>query len=712
MLTRTLVPRWTIAIGVLAILAVIGQWSNSPTAEQRQSLGFHIDFESGRALVTWVQPASIGWDNHLRPGAIVLSADGQPVTVADDPSTIEHAGIITFESSTGTHTASALGNTPTSTPEQIALLLTAACFALVGVGVFVLSNDVIAANVMLVNGTLGAILFEQLAPGAAADPFHVTTLYLSSVTFAASVLLLAWVFPINWLVTRQGRMLATLSMLPAAGLIIGFMLAVNVNVWIYEWLRNLSYLFHTAYMVGAIGLILFALLRASPEQRAARRAMGIVGLGMAVAVAPFVVLLVIPHFLGVRNLAPFAYATLGTIFIPLSLGIAITSRQFFGVTRLVRRGLIALITWLGLIALLSIVVRGFEIRRGSQIPIGEQNPFLAAILIAIVSILLWPSQSWLRRRAERLLFRDVYDYQETLQRLSVEIVEIHGLDAIATHVLNRLIDVLDLSWAEVTLLTDYSSITIHQSSATTISSDALHPVQVVPLIVERDTIGALSLGPKRHDAAYNPEDVALVTTLAPMVATALQSALLLKRLEEQVKTLVDREQQLAALSGSLMQVQEEERSRLALDLHDDPLQRAILLAREISESSPGLDRPRLRAEAEEIISSLRAICAGLRPPVLDDFGLVAGLESLVNEARARSDLNITLDVMPRDEANFGRLSPELETALYRVAQEALNNCIKHAGATSVEVTLNRSPAQAFLASVGQRDRNAGRPDAR
>ncbi len=145
-----------------------------------------------------------------------------------------------------------------------------------------------------------------------------------------------------------------------------------------------------------------------------------------------------------------------------------------------------------------------------------------------------------------------------------------------------------------------------------------------------------------------------------------------------------------------MQVQEEERSRLALDLHDDPLQRAILLTREISESSPELDRPRLRAEAEEIISSLRAICAGLRPPVLDDFGLVAGLESLVNEARARSDLNVTLDVTPQEKDDFGRLSPELETALYRVAQEALNNCIKHADATSVEVILNRSETQAFL----------------
>ncbi len=533
--TRTLVPRWTIAIGVLAILAVIGQWSNGPTASQRQVLGFHVQFESGQAVVTWVQPASIGWDNHLRPGAIVLTANGQPVTAAGDHSAIEHAPVVTFESSDGIQTASALGNTPTSTLEQIALLLTAASFAFVGVGVFVLSNDAIAANVMLVNGIVGAIVFEQLAPGASADPFNVTTLYLSTVAFGASLLLLAWVFPINWLVTPRGRLLATATMLPAAGLMIGFMLAATVDASIYEWLRGLSYLIHTANLLGAIGLVLFALVRVSPEQRAARRALGVVGLGMIAAITPYVVLLVIPHFLGVRNLTPFAFATLGTIFIPLSLGIAITSRQFFGVTRLVRRGLIALIVWLLLIALLSVVVRGFEIRRGSQVPIGAQNPFLAAILIATVSIILWPSQSWLRRRTERFLFRDVYDYQETLQRLSIEIVEIQGLNAIATHVLNRLIDVLDLSWAEITLLADNDPITFHQSSATTTRSNSRQPAWAEPLIVEHGTIGTLSLGPKRQAADYHPEDVALVTTLAPMVATALQSALLLQRLEEQIR---------------------------------------------------------------------------------------------------------------------------------------------------------------------------------
>jgi signal transduction histidine kinase len=313
-----------------------------------------------------------------------------------------------------------------------------------------------------------------------------------------------------------------------------------------------------------------------------------------------------------------------------------------------------------------------------------------------MAVLLWPAQSWLRRRLERTIFRDVYDYQDTLRQLSLEIGEIRELDAIAWHVLRRLRQVMDLSWAKIELVTEdgeqefaLPAQPLENGLIPAIIEPGASPEFRVSLVIEHATIGALTLGPKLHDVAHSPEDIALVSTLAPMIATACQSALLLRRLEAQVGVLVEREQSLAALSAQLMQVQEDERKRLALDLHDDPLQRAILLARKISQTSPPLDRSRLREDADEIINALRAICSDLRPPVLDDFGLAAGLESLASEARARSELNIAVDVEP-PRTSFGRLERELETALYRVAQEALNNCIKHAQATEVEVVLRRT----------------------
>ena len=698
---RAVIPRWVIGIGVLAVLALIGQWSTSPSAEHF-NLGFRVQPQDNQMVVSWVQPAGLGWDRQLRPGDILASANGQPVTINDDPQFLARATTITYSSGTTTRTITSLDNSIPTRLEEASLFTIAAIFALVGVAVFVIASDTLAASILLANSVIGAAVMELLAPGIAGDPVHVTVLYATTAASAASFFLLAWVFPINWLRRRRYQLLATVSMLPTIALISTFILARERNPQIYEWLRNLSYLNHVLNILGALSLIVFALVRASPDQRPARRAMGIVGLGMLASTLPVLVLLIVPHFLGVRNLAPAWVATLGMIFMPISLGIAITSRQFLGVTSLVRRGLVALIVWLTLIGVLSVAVRGFELWRSGRPSLGAENPFLTGLLIAAAAILLWPAQAWLRRRVEKFLFRDVYDYQKTLRQLSLEIVEIRGLEEIAQHVLTRLVTVLDLSWAKITLFTDSGGHEIcYRSPLPTKSIPGTHvipesPARTEPLMIEHETIGMLSLGPKRHDVTHNPEDVELVSTLAPMIATALQSALLLRRLEDKVDQLEDREQELAALSGQLMQVQEEERRRLALDLHDDPLQRAILLARQISETSPSLDRTRLRSEAEEIISSLRAICSGLRPPVLDDFGLDAGLEALVNEARARSDLDIALEIETIDVELFGRLDRELETALYRVAQEALNNCIKHSSAVSVDVILARTPNRITL----------------
>jgi signal transduction histidine kinase len=134
---------------------------------------------------------------------------------------------------------------------------------------------------------------------------------------------------------------------------------------------------------------------------------------------------------------------------------------------------------------------------------------------------------------------------------------------------------------------------------------------------------------------------------------------------------------------------EEERRRIALDIHDDPLQRAILLARELrssAEQKGPLPVSRWQEAVDDLIVSLRAVCADLRPAALDRWGLAAGLEQLVRDAAVRSDLEATFSCHPHNPPR--RLPCGLETALYRVAQEALNNCMKHARASKVEVTLS------------------------
>jgi signal transduction histidine kinase len=333
-----------------------------------------------------------------------------------------------------------------------------------------------------------------------------------------------------------------------------------------------------------------------------------------------------------------------------------------------RRGLVALVVWVTLVGVCGLL--------GQLFPL----PLVTVVLTAVAFSLV---QRPLRRTIEALLFGDVYDAREVLQQMGSEIVLRTGVEAIANAVLERLGTTLDLSWATVSL--DIEDRLTFTWGTPDLSQDGT----VVPLVTDNLEIGALVVGPKRHDLELQGEDRTLLKTLAPLVATSIRSAVLTRRLEDLVVKLVDREVELAALSGRLMQVQEEERRRLALDLHDDPLQRAVLLARSLRSAPETAESARWLDWTQEIIVSLRALCQGLRPRTLDDFGLEAGLEWLLTDLGARSDLATSLEVVTADGEPFGRLEPDLEVALYRVAQEAVNNALKHAQAETLTIELSR-----------------------
>lgn len=155
-----------------------------------------------------------------------------------------------------------------------------------------------------------------------------------------------------------------------------------------------------------------------------------------------------------------------------------------------------------------------------------------------------------------------------------------------------------------------------------------------------------------------------------------------------------REEEQRAYAASLIHVQEEERRRLARDLHDDPLQALTFLTRSLREllQTPG-GPARADAElardadlAEQTAATLREIIRGLRPPILDDLGLVPALRHLATEVRQRCGLQVDVHV----RGTVFRLAPEVELALFRVTQEALTNTVHHAKARRAVVTLDFS----------------------
>lgn len=143
-------------------------------------------------------------------------------------------------------------------------------------------------------------------------------------------------------------------------------------------------------------------------------------------------------------------------------------------------------------------------------------------------------------------------------------------------------------------------------------------------------------------------------------------------------------------SGELaLRAQEEERRRVARDLHDEvnqSLTALLLRIQAVTEDAPPELRPQLeetRHLADQAMGELLDLARQLRPTALDDHGLVAALTSHVRDFDRRGDARASFWADPR----MGSLSPDSQVVVYRVAQEALVNAARHSGATRVEVSL-------------------------
>ena len=179
-------------------------------------------------------------------------------------------------------------------------------------------------------------------------------------------------------------------------------------------------------------------------------------------------------------------------------------------------------------------------------------------------------------------------------------------------------------------------------------------------------LGYILLGPKDGGDIFIEEEKRLAATVLPSLAVAIEKSGL--------------SDELRCLNTSLLEAGEMERRRVAGDLHDGPLQKALLLA-----GASGSSLENTRSLAGQIVSELREICSRLRPAVLDDLGLVSALDWLLEGVSRQSGLVTYLEV--RKLGDEERFSSDIEVALFRITQEATSNVIKHAGASHINVML-------------------------
>ncbi len=185
----------------------------------------------------------------------------------------------------------------------------------------------------------------------------------------------------------------------------------------------------------------------------------------------------------------------------------------------------------------------------------------------------------------------------------------------------------------------------------------------------------------------------LLAGLAVVIGLAMAISLLTGR------RLMRLEAEARGLSTQVVQAQEQERRAIARELHDEIGQSLSGILLDVGKAARAGGSPEVQVQlhaiaerAERTVDSVRRLALSLRPSMLDDLGLVAALEWQAREVGQRSGL----DVQVQAEDSAGDLPEAHRTCIYRVAQEALQNCARHASARHVRVGLERAVSVVIL----------------
>jgi signal transduction histidine kinase len=209
----------------------------------------------------------------------------------------------------------------------------------------------------------------------------------------------------------------------------------------------------------------------------------------------------------------------------------------------------------------------------------------------------------------------------------------------------------------------------------------LASVAALPIVSGERTFGALSVLSIDEAKAFSRREVDILTAIGRQAGIAIENAYLYENMRFYAR--------------QITQAQENERRRIARELHDDTIQSLVGLSRQLEAlaTSSYLNSEEaaeqigaLQRATGEVIKRVRRFSQDLRPSILDDLGLLPTLEELTADMNRQNGLQAEFRVKGEER----RLSSEVELTLFRIAQEALNNVRKHAEATRVVTTVELS----------------------
>jgi len=387
------------------------------------------------------------------------------------------------------------------------------------------------------------------------------------------------------------------------------------------------------------------------------------------AVLPIAGTSIIAQVIAPGSLVNVGLGALAGVLMPTAIGIAALRYKLYEIDILISRAVLYGLLTAGVAAVYLGVVTVAE-----QV-FGRAGHSTAAHVLATVvaAAALFPLRDRVQRRVDRLFYGDRGVPYEALARLGRLVEESAGTESALDSVVKTIADSLRLPYAalELRLGDGWRQAAVY--------GHATADVTTFPLVSQRETVGRLLVGTRSPGERLGPDDEQLLADLTRQAGPATHAVALRQALE--------------ASRAGLVTAREEERRRLRRDLHDGlgPTLAGLTLgldtARARTAGQPELHAllGRLKAETQRAVTDVRRIVYGLRPPALDEFGLVGSLREEVGRLRCQApDLTVTLDAADEDLTD---LPAAVEVACYRIVAEALTNVIRHAQATQCSVRI-------------------------
>ncbi len=680
---------------------------------------------SGFARITSVAIFTDEWVNGIQPGALVhiLGTDLSVIRPIDAPEITQYTSHSIYVKVIEQNIIVHLNMTPQSiNPGNLFTgCLLAFIFSLTGITIYLRASDRPVARIAYFLFYFASIIFFIINVN--------NTLWTRLLLYILG--LVTWGMATTFVCllprpTHKKNVKSRIQVSPYTPLTISVILtAINVPVILFlPWARTAVSLLTTAYTICCMPAILWimfwGLKRVSQGEKQIVRliVIGIVFLLFVLRFNHNVIVyssFVLNSFTYISNIY-----LIPLMLLPIVCGYALMRHQFLGTTSLISRQVMRVLLWLFLASLFIVAVLTIMRTLEGYLPnLGETRYFFYAILIAF-GLWLFPLM-WnkVRNIGDQVFYHDFYEYNRSLSDLSSELTRLQHLDQICMLILPRLATLLhstgaalivrtqghskgnlsesdlaahpwrmylNTSFIALDRLTGIANLALTHRRQRSAEPLLLDNVLLLPLYDGDYLSGFLCMGSKLNFEPYSRQDKSFLVTLAAQLSVLEVNSRYLEQAETDA-------QKLTALNRRVISAQEDERRHLALELHDEVLQQAMLLVRQLADAGTMTDIAETMPLARSLVISLRQTCLELRPPLLDELGLEEALSWLANQTEQRGRRGepgqqgaLTVNISCVGTTNI-RLSADVELAFYRVVQEALSNILKHARANRVTIRL-------------------------